>query len=113
MADTLLWCLNFAKELLCLVIGWNIIMFVFSKKGRERIKLLFETLWHVIEVLTAKLFKRLTEDKKKKEPEKEEDTEEKEGNGDEKKPIEMSFEEWQKLNKFMEAVKSDRPFILK
>ena len=111
MADTLLWCLNFAKELLCLVIGWNIIMFVFSKKGRERIRLLFETLWHVIEVLTAKLFKRLTEDKKKKEPEKEEKPQ---GDTDgDKKPIEMTVEEWKDFNKFMEAMKENRPFVLK
>lgn len=105
MTDTLLWCLNFAKELLCLVVGWNIIMFVFSKKGRERIKLLFEALWRAIEVLTARLFKRLTEEKKKPEEKKDSDEED--------EPIEMSFDEWKEFSKFMEAIKSDKSFVLK
>lgn len=108
MSDTIMWFLDVAWKILGLVIGWMLLKFVLTN-GKETIRDLMETIHLGLQALgiKARLLLRQYLQKEKKEPEEEKTEDEKD------KPIEMTFEEWKDFNKFMEAMKSDRPFILK
>ena len=110
MTDTIMWFLDVAWKILGIVMGWMILKFIL-RNGRETIRDLMETIHLGLQALSIKsrllLRQYLKENNKKKEPEKEENQEDKD------KPIEMSFDEWKDFNKFVEAMKSGRPFTLK
>lgn len=103
--DAIMWFLDVAWKILGLILGWMILKFILTN-GKETIKDILETLHLGMQALSIKARMLLREYLKRKPEDKKKDQ-------DKDEPIEMSFDEWRDFNKFMEAMKSDKPFVLK